>query len=201
MFDIDSRQKMAWRGMLIRSMGRHHSTFMETSKRALPSIAPMRLRGKRSNELLDRAPVRLGETAARRSFFLLDEDREMTFRALPLLHFSDLTARTGDVRSGEQSGLPSCALRLLSLTHMQHQPHGASRRWVTSPSHLSQSVWQCAGAAASVIRARAGATGCPAASRLAQAARLSSDLSRIAPAVFQDCRNATAADFFISVRY
>src|SRR5258708_7603551 len=31
-------------------------------------------------------------------------------------HFSDLTARTDDVRSGEQSGLPSCALRLLSLT-------------------------------------------------------------------------------------
>src|ERR1700680_1975539 len=29
----------------------------------------MRLRGKRSSELLDRAPVRLGETAARLSFF------------------------------------------------------------------------------------------------------------------------------------
>jgi hypothetical protein len=39
----------------------------------------MRLRGKRSSELLDRASGRLGETAARRSFFLLDEDQEMTF--------------------------------------------------------------------------------------------------------------------------
>lgn len=29
----------------------------------------MRLRGKRSNELLDQAPVRCGETAARRSFY------------------------------------------------------------------------------------------------------------------------------------
>src|ERR1700688_716599 len=46
----------------------------------------MRLRGKRSSELLDRASVRIGETAARRSFFFLfDEDQEMTFGGLPIL--------------------------------------------------------------------------------------------------------------------
>ena len=39
----------------------------------------MRLRGKRSSELLDQTLVRLGETAARRSFLLLDKDQEMTF--------------------------------------------------------------------------------------------------------------------------
>src|SRR6202166_319216 len=46
----------------------------------------MRLRGKRSSELLDRASVRIGETAARRSFFFLfDEDQKMTFGGLPIL--------------------------------------------------------------------------------------------------------------------
>ena len=45
----------------------------------------MRLRGRRSSELLDRAPAGPGETAARRSFFLLDEDQEMTFGGRPIL--------------------------------------------------------------------------------------------------------------------
>src|SRR3981189_539511 len=51
-------------------------------------------------------------------------------------------------------------------------------------------------------RARAGATGSPAATRLAQAcpAQLQTFLG-LPPAVFQDSRKPTAADFFISVRY
>jgi hypothetical protein len=48
----------------------------------------MRLRGKRSSELLDRASVRDSERPPRGGLsFLLDEDQEMTFGGLPILAF------------------------------------------------------------------------------------------------------------------
>jgi hypothetical protein len=45
----------------------------------------MRLRGKHSSELLDRASVRVGETAARRSLFFARRGSRMTFGGLPIL--------------------------------------------------------------------------------------------------------------------
>src|SRR5882762_5992249 len=48
-------------------------------------------------------------------------------------HFSDLTARTGDVRSREQSGLPSYALRLLSLVESRCGAVALGRTYLLPP--------------------------------------------------------------------
>ena len=78
----------------------------------------MRLRGKRSSELLDRASVRLGETAARRSFFLFDEDQEMTFGGLPIctgrLNLPMSASGQSGVRNGSDA---SAAGKILSAAY------------------------------------------------------------------------------------
>ena len=100
----------------------------------------MRLHGKRSSELLDQASVNLGETAARRSFFLLDQDQEMTFGGLPIFGTSRQLALHSDMSGvlhmlGSKDAYPADAYPAIDLgCDLAHTFSSSRRELALSPT-------------------------------------------------------------------